>query len=63
MREHGGYVNYPMWCALNQLVLDDVAGRGQVSRVVEQIEQERAILDAEAAEAAEKMRLRQEAGQ
>lgn len=22
--EHGGYVNYPMWCALNQMVLDDI---------------------------------------
>jgi hypothetical protein len=24
VREHAGYVNYPLWCALNQLVLDDV---------------------------------------
>ncbi len=24
VREHGEYVNYPLWCAINQLVLDDV---------------------------------------
>lgn len=24
---HGGYVNYPMWCALNQMVLDDVTSK------------------------------------
>jgi len=25
--DHGGYVNYPMWCALNQMVLDNITGK------------------------------------
>jgi hypothetical protein len=35
IREHHGWVNYPMWCALNQLVLDDVVKSGPLDDTVE----------------------------
>jgi len=37
IREHGGWVNYPMWCALNQLVLDDVTNVVTEAPVVEDV--------------------------
>lgn len=27
IEDHGGYVGYPLWCSLNQLILDDVVSR------------------------------------
>lgn len=37
IREHNGWVNYPMWCALNQLVLDDVVDPGPLDDNVKAI--------------------------
>lgn len=52
VREHGGYVNYPMWCALNQLVLDDVVRAGDADDVVDAMRLGERIVDVEAAIAA-----------
>lgn len=35
IKEHHGWVNYPMWCTLNQLVLDDVVKSGPLDENVE----------------------------
>ncbi|SEQ81691.1 hypothetical protein [Thalassovita taeanensis] len=48
VKEHAGWVSYPMWCAINQLVLDDVTYRGRPDEIVaevieEQIEEEKAV--------------------
>lgn len=34
LKEHHGWVSYPMWCAINQLVLDDVTARRTKSKTV-----------------------------
>ena len=36
IRDHAGWVNYPMWCSLNQLVLDDVTNDGRVAEAVQE---------------------------
>ncbi len=46
VREHGKYVNYPMWCAINQLVLDDVvAPRPADQGLLDDLWMEEAVMD------------------
>ncbi|MGH1329872.1 MAG: hypothetical protein ACRBBK_03255 [Paracoccaceae bacterium] len=37
VRNHAGYQNYPLWCALNQLVLDDVTSQRIVDQNVREV--------------------------
>lgn len=45
IREHHGWVNYPMWCALNQMVLDDVVKSGPLDENVEAMLDARSVLN------------------
>ena len=43
IKDHHGWVSYPMWCAINQLVLDDVTARRPGAAVRETLEAQQAF--------------------
>lgn len=52
IREHAGYVNYPMWCAINQLVLDDITSPRRPDPTVDAVRTAERVLDVQNAIAA-----------
>jgi hypothetical protein len=46
VRNHAGYQNYPLWCALNQLVLDDVTSQRILDENVREVLQAEEDFDA-----------------